>query len=153
MTSYGSLSLVLQRRAKLQQQIAEETQRKQCGQAARQARARVRAAMATQCEKDKKKGTENLPKKPRKDPAVAGVDDDDDKEEDLEEVLEKGNIDESPNLCMHNFQPCQDMPQWVRTEVQGCQHEKQRKKKTWKKQERMPRNRIQMIRTTRRRDE
>ena len=44
--------------------------------------------MATQHEKDKKKGTGN-PKKPRKDPAMAGVDDDDDEEEDLEEVLEK----------------------------------------------------------------
>ena len=33
----------------------------------------------------------NPPKKPRKDPAVAGVDNEDnDEEEDLEEVLEKG---------------------------------------------------------------
>ena len=53
----------------------------------------VRAAMAAQCDKDKKKNTENPPKKVKKDPAVpvvAGDDDDDDDEEDLEEVLEKG---------------------------------------------------------------
>ena len=46
--------------------------------------------MAAQCDKNKKKDTENPPKKVRKDPAVARVDDDDDDEEDLEEVLEKG---------------------------------------------------------------
>ena len=52
--------------------------------------------MAAQRDKDKKKDTENPPKKARKDPAVPAVpavardDDDDDDEEDLEEVLEKG---------------------------------------------------------------
>ena len=79
--------------AKHQQQIAAEAQKQQWEWATRQARARVWAAMAAQREKDKqKKGTEDPPKKARKDPAVAGVDDEDadDEEEDLEEVLEKG---------------------------------------------------------------
>ena len=58
--------------------------------AARQARARVWAEMAAQREKDKKKGMGNPPKKPRKDPVMARVDDEDEEEDDLKEVLEKG---------------------------------------------------------------
>ena len=76
--------------AKLQQQIAKEAQRQEHEPAARQARARIQAVIAAQHEKDKKKGMGNPPKKPRKDPAVAGVDDEEEEEEDLEEVLEKG---------------------------------------------------------------
>ena len=79
-------------RAKLQQQIAEEARRKQPERAARQARARVWAAMADQRDRDRRKGTGNPPKKVRKDPAVARADDEnkDEDDEDLEVVMERG---------------------------------------------------------------
>ena len=86
-------------RVKLQQQIVEEAKRQQQEWLARQARARVRAAMADQQEKNRKKGTGNVPKKPRKDLTVARADDDNNKEEeeDLEVVMEKGKRKRATN--------------------------------------------------------
>ena len=70
--------------------------------------------MAAQRDKDKKRNTENPPKKVKKDPAVpavAGDEDDDDDKEDLEEVWRKANVNGQRNHCTEHLQLRRDVPQ------------------------------------------